>query len=512
MIKILDDDTVAKIAAGEVVESPASLVKELVENSLDARAKKISISFRGGGKEYISVADDGEGMTEEDARLAILSHSTSKIEKIEDISALTTLGFRGEALHSIAKVSIMEIHTRKDDGVHLRIEGGELLEAIPEPRERGTTVTVQNLFFNLPARKKFLKTTYTEAEKIRRTVIGLAIAYPEVSFSLFHNHTVILEVQAGTFSDRVNQVLGEDVIREMVTLDYEEDGITLSGYISKPEHLKERGRVEHIFINRRYVRNNLIRSAIRNGYGIPTRDRLPSFVINLNIDGQALDVNVHPRKEEVRFNNENLLYSTLFKAVRETLGIGTRIVSESQIEWEGEPSAFWQLHNSYIFAQTKKGVLIVDQHAASERILYERILLTLPAGQKLLFPLIVVLSQREYEIFKKLKDGLQKFGFEMGEFGHRTIRITAVSSFLGDLNADRFKEMLYEIKDAKPFSNIVRILACKGAIKNGDKLSPQEMNRLIDELFASENPYFCPHGRPTIIRWSIEELDRRFGR
>ncbi len=515
MIVLLDNDTIQKIAAGEVVERPASVVKELVENSIDAGAKKISISFTGGGKNFISVADDGEGMKEEDAKLSFLSHSTSKIRSIEDISTLATLGFRGEALSSIARVSIMEIHTKKEgtEGIYLRISAGNVEEVIPRPRERGTTVTVRNLFFNVPARRKFLKSDYLEAEKIKRIITGIALVYPEISFSLFHNQSLTLHLEKITPEERIKELFGDEVASEMIHLEYKKNSLNLSGYISLPEYLKERGRLEYTFVNKRLVRSGLIRSAVKNAYGIPTRERAPSFILNLSVDKNLVDVNVHPRKEEVRFADDNLIYSIIFEAVRESVGIGTEAeLRERGYAWEMEPTAFWQLHNSYIFAQTKTGVLIIDQHAAHERILYEKIMKNKPASQKLLFPLIVVLSANEYEIFMKLRDVLTKFGFEVEKFGERTVRITGVSSLLTDFTEDEFKQILYEIRDAKPFSDIARIFACRGAIKQKDKLTPDEMNAIIDDLFATENPYFCPHGRPTMIKWSIEELSRRFGR
>lgn len=515
MIVILDDDTVQKIAAGEVVERPASVVKELVENAIDAGAEKISISFREGGQDLISVTDDGEGMTEEDARLSFLPHSTSKIRSLEDIKTLATLGFRGEALTSIAKVSIMEIHTKKREaeGIYLRTGGGNIEEVMPRPRERGTTVTVRNLFFNVPARRKFLKSNYAEGERIRTMITGIAIAYPEIAFSLFHNQNLILQLEKTSPEGRINELLGDEVTKEMTYIEYKKNSIRLSGFISLPEYLKDKGKLEYISVNKRPVRSGLIRSAIKNAYGIPTRERSPSFILNLEVDKDIVDVNVHPRKEEVRFADENFIYGTIFGAVREKVGIGTEGgIRERGYEWEMEPTAFWQLHNSYVLAQTKTGVLIIDQHAAHERILYEKIMKKKPSSQKLLFPLIVLLSTKEYEIFITFKDVLTTFGFEVEEFGERTVRIISVSSFLKDITENEFKEMLYQIRDVKPFSDITVTLACMGAVKQKEKLSPEEMNALIDDLFATENPYFCPHGRPTMIKWSIEELARRFGR
>ncbi len=515
MIKILDEDTIQKIAAGEVVERPSSVVKELIENSIDAGAKKITVSFSRGGKNYISVTDDGEGMAEEDAKLSFNSHTTSKIESIDDLKNFNTLGFRGEALSSIARVSIMEIHTKteEDDAIYLRIRGGNLEEIMPKPRERGTTIIIRNLFFNVPARRKFLKSDYIEGDKIKRTIIDLAIVYPEISFSLFHDQTLTIHCEKNSPQDRIKEIFGEEITKEMVYIDFQKNGINLNGYVSMPEYMKEKGRIEYISINRRPVRNYLIRSAIRNGYGIPIKDRSPSFILNLSLNRETVDVNVHPRKEEVRFSDDNLIYGAILDTIRKRLGIGTGMfIKETGYEWEMEPTAFWQLHNSYILAQTKSGVLIIDQHAAHERILYEKIMKGKPSSQKLLFPLIITLSPNEYEIFKKVQSILTKFGFEIEEFGERTVRIISISSFIKDLSEYEFKEILYEIKDAKPFSDVAKILSCRGAIKQSDKLTHEEMNTLIDELFATENPYFCPHGRPIMIKWSLEELARRFGR
>lgn len=515
MIIILDEDTVQKIAAGEVVERPASVVKELIENSIDANATKVTVSYSKGGKNYISVADDGEGMTEEDAKLSYQSHTTSKIRNIQDINNLSTLGFRGEALSSIARVSLMEIHTKKEgsEGIYLRIKGGDLEEIRPKPRNRGTTITIGNLFFNVPARRKFLKSEYVEGDRIRKILTDLALIHPNISFSLFHDQNLTLNLSEDTLDGRIKKIYGEENMREMVYIDYDKEGFNLQGYISTPENLKERGRIEYISINNRPVRNYLIRNAVKNSYGIPTSDRAPSFILNLSIDRRIIDVNVHPRKEEIRFSDEDLIYRTIFKTVRERLGIGKEErIKERGYEWEMEPTAFWQLHNSYVLAQTKTGVIIIDQHAAHERIFYEKVMREKPTSQKLLFPLIVNLTASEYEIFRNIRKILEKFGFEVEEFGEKTVRVTSISSFLKEISEQEFKEILYEMRDAKPFSDVAKILACRGTIKQGDKLTPEEMNALIDELFATENPYFCPHGRPTMIKWSLEELARRFGR
>ncbi len=515
MIIVLDDDTIQKIAAGEVVERPASVVKELVENSIDAGSDKITVSYLRGGKNYISVADNGEGMTEDDARLSHQPHSTSKIKNIEDIQNLGTLGFRGEALSSIARVSILEIHTKKEgsEGIYIKIRGGDIEEFVPKPRNRGTTVTVRNLFYNVPARRKFLKSDYIEGDKIKKTVTDLALVYPAISFSIFHDQSLALQLVKNNLQDRIKGIYGDEILKEMAYLDRQKNTINISGYVSMPEHLKERGRVEYISINKRPVRSHLIRGAIKNAYGIPTTERSPSFIMNLSLDRKDIDVNVHPRKEEVMFSNENLIYRTILETIRQRLGISKDMgIKERAHEWEMEPTGFWQLHDSYIFAQTKTGVLIIDQHAAHERIFYEKIMKENPSSQKLLFPIIVNLSVTEYEIYRAIKDTLDKFGFELEEFGERTVRIISTSSFLKDISDKEFKEILYEIRDTKPFSDVAKVLACRGTIRQGDKLTPDEMNALIDELFATENPYFCPHGRPTMIKWSLEELARRFGR
>lgn len=542
MIITLSDDLIAKISAGEVIERPASCVKELIENSIDASATKISCKVKANGVPFISISDNGIGMTEKEIKLALLPHTTSKIKNEEDLMRINTLGFRGEALPSIKKVSELEVLTKargEEQGVYLRTKGDEISEIRPAARVEGTTITVRNLFFNVPVRRKFLKSTFTEFRNITNIVERLAIAHPEIAFSLFHNDENIFELETclpvgteGNLKERLIQLFGE-AFETLVPfgsvgacpphlsgINPDATGkIKIRGYTSRPDNLLVTGYKEFIFVNKRPVKYNLIRKAIREGYGTVMKERFPSFVIFIDTQSDFIDANIHPRKEEVRFQNESLIYGEVLKAVRESLGMSLfeyeRVGRE--VEFGAQLEKFWQFKETYIFASAQDGVVIIDQHAAHERIIYEKLLNIQVESQTLLFPLLITLTLTEYKIFEQYREIFKDLGFEIDDFGEKDIKIQSVPSTLKDFTEKTFKEMIFEVAESGKIKGdrlkeVSKIIACKSATKKGNKLKEQEMQTLINQLFSCSEPYFCPHGRPTMIRITEQELTRRFER
>jgi len=520
----LSEEISSKIAAGEVVERPASCIKELVENAIDAKATKISCSVKGKGVEFLRVVDNGFGMSKDEVEIALLPHTTSKLTSEEDLFRIKTLGFRGEALPSIRNVAELEVLTRSEDehlGTYIKTRGDEIIEKRESARDVGTTITARNLFYNLPARRKFLKSTRTEINSIIFSMYKLAIAYPEIGFSLSHDGKVIFEVSPGNLKERLIHLFGREFFNMLRWIEFEKYNIKLFGYLSTPDSLSV-GVREFIFVNKRPCKEKSIRRAIYEAYGVTLKDKFPSFFVFVELDEQLVDVNIHPRKEEVRFADEQKVREVLLTAIKKGLGIypTTPWLRKRQlVEAFGalEGSSFWQLHNRYVFAQTEDGVIIIDQHAAHERIAYERLLRESVGSQTLLFPIIVSLNPLEYGIFSEFKDIWEKLGFEIEEFGEKTVRITAVPGIFAEFNDALFREMLAEAREIgrlreDRWSGICKAIACKLTVKAKEKLAAEEMKSLVDSLLSTDVPYFCPHGRPTIVRMSLDELARKFGR
>jgi DNA mismatch repair protein MutL len=520
----LPEEISSKIAAGEVVERPASCIKELVENAIDAKATKISCSVKGKGVELLRVVDNGFGMGKDEVEMALLPHTTSKLISEEDLFRIKTLGFRGEALPSIRKVAELEVLTRTEDeslGAYIKTKGDEIVEKRESARDVGTTITVRNLFYNLPARRKFLKSTRTELNNIIFNMYKLAIAYPEIGFSLTHDGKIIFEVSPENLKERLTHLFGREFFNTLRWIEFEKDNIKLFGYLSTPDTLSA-GVREYIFVNKRPCKEKSIRRAIYEAYGVTLKDKFPSFFVFAELNEQLVDVNIHPRKDEVRFADEWKVRKILLAAIKKGLGIypTTPWTKKQQlVEQFGtlEGTDFWQLHNRYVLAQTEDGLIIIDQHAAHERIAYERLLRESVGSQTLLFPIVVSLNPLEYGIFKEFKDIWEKLGFEAEEFGEKTVRITAVPGIFTEFNDAKFKEMLAEAREIgrlreNRWSGICKAIACKLAVKAKEKLAPEEMKSLVKGLLSTDVPYFCPHGRPTIVRMSLEELARKFGR
>ncbi len=572
-----------QIAAGEVVERPASVVKELVENALDARATRVEVSVERGGKTLIRVADDGVGMGREDALLSLDRHATSKIERAEDLGGVRSFGFRGEALPSIAAVSRLSLETRdieSEAGTAVRVNPSGIVGIEDFARQRGTTVTVHNLFFNAPARAKFLKAVAAESRAISEAVVTLSLSHPSVGFTLISDGETRLELpRTGDVVSRIAAIWGEDAASALVPLEHVSDGLEVLGLVQRPDAARPGLRRAYLYVGGRPFRDApLIRSAHR-GYRttIPERAR-PWMFLYLEAPKGSVDVNVHPSKTEVRFRDRASVEALLEAAVVDALaGEASGASFDAQIRAPvmsvrerpsarhdsdaaaqdpqtalfvaglqqqdpsegphgaasasgldtGEPAALglWQVHRTYVFAESRDGLLIIDQHSAHERVLFARLMSAFAEGgqtsQRLLFPLTLRLTREECRRIEELDGLLSRAGFEIEGFGGDTVIVNAVPDPHPYFDAERcFREMIAEltlgsalVSAAKnQHEKIAMTFACKGAIKAGQRLTETEMRELLDALFATELPYHDVHGRPTIVRLSKGELERKFGR
>lgn len=529
-VKILPEETIRKIAAGEIINRPVSVVKELLENSIDAQSQKIIIELKEGGKNLIKIIDDGIGMSRDDVRLAVHRYATSKLETIDDLNSLTTYGFRGEALASITAISRMKIETNNDEksvGTALSIDEGEITEIKEIGRACGTTVSVRALFYNLPVRRGFLKSDSYELKLIMETISAYAIAYPRIHFVLTADGKEVLNLsKTDSQKERLKVFLEKSVFLNLQEFRFSNPMLSLWGYISAPESAKTFYELQQIFFNMRPVRNRTVVKAIYEGYSGTLMGKNPNFVIFLETTPENLDVNIHPTKNEVRFADERFLYDFVSEAIRKTLGIQKRtelseetaLFQRSFIESEDSMQGFWQLHTSYIFAQIQSGYCVIDQHAAAERIIFEDIIKKdeKVSTQGLLFPIIFELSPEEFSIYEEIKETLSTLGIETKLFSGRSVVCETLPAS-ATMRKDDIKELFTELSkvDKAQLSHkeeIAKSIACKGAIKANQRLSQPEMEALINKLFACKDPYFCPHGRPTIIKMGRDELDKKFGR
>jgi DNA mismatch repair protein MutL len=563
------------IAAGEVVEAPFSVVKELVENALDSGATEIAVDIKGGGSDLVRVSDNGSGMNRDDALAAFDRFATSKLSTADDLGGISTLGFRGEALPSMASVSRMRLVTCEDgsvEGTEVVLVGGEVRDVRPAGRASGTTVEVSSLFYNTPARRKFLKSDSVEVRRIMELLTEYAVLYPSVRLDVAIDGKLTLGLMAvDTLAERVAGVLGSRLAAEMLPVSFTDEGGSVEGLVGRPTIARPRGAQQVVAINGRPIKSRLIGAAVRSGYAeLLPHNRHPVVFLMLTLDGDLVDVNVHPTKREVRFGNTRRVFGLVEGAVRAALmshdtaptlstyevraagrpetgspDVAAAATPELQFPTmvrETEPAAasgdglrtetgndehhakFWQLHQSYVFVQTREGVLVVDQHAAHERVLYEKARVALSGAaetgpsQQLLFPVAVDLSPGEWESFDDVRPLLNKLGFTIQSMSGRTVLLEAVPGAFPKWPHDRIlHDILTELPSGKPdvrdlIENIAKTVACKAAIKAGDKLTQEEMRALLDQLFATELPYSCPHGRPTFMRMTSEELDKRFGR
>ncbi|OQX89397.1 MAG: hypothetical protein B6D65_03400 [candidate division Zixibacteria bacterium 4484_93] len=560
-IRVLDEWVANRIAAGEVVERPASVLKELVENSIDAGATEIEVKLEDGGIRLIEVSDNGDGMTKEDAILAFRRHSTSKIQTADDLQEIATLGFRGEALPSIASVAKVTIFTRPQNeqmGTYILTENGKPREISETGTRKGTRVIVENLFYNVPARKKFLKSIRTEYKHSLNTFIRFALGYPNIRFQLISNgKEVFLLLETDSITKRIKDTLGTDFSENIIEVGHSIDEISVKGFITKPSFARKSRGYDYIYVNGRFVKSPLVSAAVKNGYGAYLqKGRFPPYILFISIPPELVDPNIHPSKMAVRFKREDAIFHTVLKAVEKGFQkakttpekIAPSISFKKSITTKREPTPhrvitkkaspppqeepdffrmepeinFYQVHNMFIFVETKNGILVVDQHAAHERVLYEQVLERLKSasltGQRLLFPIVLEMTPQEMETIKEYKDAIEHLGFETRAYGSGHILIEAFPPFIKEIgNGEILHEILEditspEIEEPDKLKRVAASIACKAAIKAGDKLSQREMQNLFDMLFATENPFSCPHGRPTVIELTLNELERRFGR
>ena len=659
-IQVLDQVTIDKIAAGEVIERPASIVKELVENAIDAGATHVTIEIEEGGISLIRITDDGSGIMKEDIRNAFLRHSTSKIRNVEDLLHITSLGFRGEALSSIAAVTKVEVITKTKEailGTRYVIEGGQELSLEEAGSSDGTTFIIRQLFYNVPARRKFLKTAMTEAGHVQDLLIRLALSHPEVAFRFLNNNQEKLRTSgSGKLKDVIYNIYGRDVASNLLELDYWQGGIHITGYLGKPLITRGNRNFETFFVNGRYVKSTMISRAVEDAYkDFMMQHKFPFVVLHFQVDTETVDVNVHPTKMELRFQNQQEVYKTVFEAIHRQLlepelipqvevpepltspvqekkktpspdlklvrrvmpsdskeaaaSITTtpidsaaptaseqvkeephnedyfirkmreRVMSyhnrNSSAEVKDQKKIFrpeeqkkriqtsvheattykvnetpviqkpkqldlfeekllkretraeyriGQIFDTYWLVQFQDNLYIIDQHAAHERVLYERTLKEMKnrefTSQYLSPPIILTLSMQEAELLKTHKERFERIGFEIEPFGGEEYAIRAVPANLFSIaKKELFMEMLDNLADGLStnmtpdiIDEKVASMSCKAAVKGNNRLSAQEVDALIGELLELENPYHCPHGRPTIIAMSKKELEKKFKR
>lgn len=542
-IQILSPDVRDKIAAGEVITRPSSVVKELVENSLDAQAHAIDIEIDDAGKKKCLVHDDGIGMSRDDASLALGRFATSKIRLLGDIENINTFGFRGEALSSIAQVAYFELETSDGkQGTRIEAVAGEIKGIFDSRRPRGTRVKVTDLFFNLPARRKFLKSSEWERRLIIDTVRAYALISPTVGFSLAESKRNYLNLRGvDSVEKRIRMLFSRTIAECLIPIDLKMSSIKIFGFFSRPDFF-EKHNMHFIYVNSRPVKYSSIYRSIIEAYQNPKK--LPAFLINIIVEPQFVDVNIHPTKNQVKFKDERYIIDLLSQTIKKnvfakTTGVGytsahvdthmpvTEIGKfvqevvvpfdqrEERIVMTRDSNEFWQLHDMYILTQTKSGLIIIDQHVAHERIIYESILKGRRGAQRLLFPITLELTPEEYRVYKKTKEILRNLGVEFKEFSSRTVVIDSLPVD-AQVNREDIIGMFTEIGELGNFvkkkNEIAKVVACRTAMKAGQKLSLIEMQSLIDRLFACENPYTCPHGRPIVLKFSLDELARRFGR
>jgi DNA mismatch repair protein MutL len=573
-IKLLSDVMASRIAAGEVVERPASVVKELIENSIDAGASEISISIEKSGSALIRVTDNGEGMAPEDLAVAVERHATSKIKEENDLFRIATLGFRGEALPSIGSVAKMEVLSRPpgaSSAYKVRVEGGKKDAVCPVAAAVGTTVEITDIFFNTPARRKFLKSAATELSHICDAVNRMALGYPRVHFRLQHDGRDIADfVAVRDAKDRVDQVLGREVAKSLAPFGCSKSGIHVHGYLSAAPASFPNARHLYTFVNRRYVRDRAVTHAVLFGYEtLLMKGQYPAVILFLELPSDEVDVNVHPAKYEVRFRRQSDVHDAVSSAVRAAL----RVEAKAPVAppWTGEPSSLQEIHETalpyggpavpsrseagpvgdvfavpagrapqsgffsslqvfgqilgcYIVCASSNGLVLIDQHAAHERIAFEKLRHQLATGmverQHLLLPQTLELSGGEMMLIAQKLDVMERFGFSLEPFGPGAYAITAAPALLpeGDY-AQTVRQMVAELAEVDSSAKLrqhledrLATIACHSVIRAHRKLEPHEMHALLEALDQVDFATQCPHGRPVLVQWSQAELDRLFKR
>ncbi|MFZ5424578.1 MAG: DNA mismatch repair endonuclease MutL [Patescibacteria group bacterium] len=549
-IRILPKKVASKIAAGEVIQRPADVVKELIENSLDAEASNIHLKISGAGLDIIQVRDNGVGMSVDDLEKCFLPHATSKIFHEDDIYSISSMGFRGEALSSIAAISRTTIQSKPNsstEGNLLELTGGMLEGISPCGMPNGTIVTVENLFFNVPVRKKFLKSTQVEFAEILSVVTSLALSFPEVGFTIEKDEKVVLSLlKNSALDDRIRDIYGEDLFAQLLPVTYEGSHVTLHGYISRPQVTTTSSSKQSLIINNRVVSEKVLLSAIRNAYGTLLQPRVyPAFLLHLKFPPELVDVNVHPRKQEVKFINPKLVTESVSSAINKALQVNDLTYIKSGFSFTNEfllkdadyvanlrkhsssivLEEIIQVHNQYLISESARGIYLIDQHAAHERIIFEQLFEKFKTTNKseaikLDSPHIFNLSNVEALLLKEHLYVFESIGFRIQEFGSNAFRVTQVPVFYQDRNITSIlSEMLDDLVNEGFVSDIdikseraLSYLACRSAIKTGEVLNLETRKTLLEQLAETKTKYTCPHGRPVKIEISLKDLDKLFKR
>lgn len=565
-INILNADTANKIAAGEVVERPSSVVKELVENSLDAGAKNITIEIQNGGESLIKIIDDGSGVHPEDVEKAFNPHATSKIKDTYDIFSINTLGFRGEALPSIASIARVDFKSKTEDfdmGKELIISGGEKESLTDCSMNRGTQIEVRDLFFNVPARKKFLKTTARESALINDLVNRISLANPDVSFKLFNNNKKILNTYGnGKLIDVIRTIYGKSTAENLIYFEDHKDTASVYGFIGNDTLARASRNNQSLFVNKRYVKNRSLTVAVENAFrSFNVTGKFPFFVLFIDTYPELIDVNIHPTKSEIKFKDERFIFKVVFDAVhsamREYVKDTFTLPEEEEKKFEAlkeevipgtsdykcnkneygnsveeiiyreakfpKLRVIGQFNKTYILAEYDSTLYLIDQHAAHEKILFEKYSSDIAKKkveiQPLMIPLVVTLPTEDYLYYDENKEIFEKVGFKISDFGDNSIRIEEVPYFLDKLNpTELITSMINNLKKmgtgetVEVKYNKIASMSCRAAVKANDVLSILEMENLLEDLRYINDPFHCPHGRPTIIKFTSYELDKKFKR
>jgi len=617
IIHLLPDSVANQIAAGEVIQRPASAVKELLENAIDAGSDTITLVIKDAGKTLIQIIDNGSGMSETDARLSFERHATSKISSADDLFNLSTKGFRGEALASIAAIAQVELKTKqegKELGSKILIEGSEVKEQEPCSTSKGTSFSVKNLFFNVPARRNFLKSNPVEIKHIIDEFQRVALAHPDIAFSMYNGENEVYNLKKGSFRQRIVGVFSDKYNQKLVPVQETTDIVSLEGFVSKPEFAKKTRGEQFFFVNNRFIKNAYLNHAVQNAFDqLLSNEQFPSYFLNLTIDPAKIDINIHPTKTEIKFEDERAIYAIIRTSVKQALGKynisptldfeqetsfnislskstdtvkaptikvnpdynpfkntettkapsngSLRKASQQEAKnWEslydnfekntneiieaqptnenkdGEQqliSSNWddsdiehkrtllQLHKKYIFTQLKSGYLIIDQQRAHERVLFEQFseqLVTNKAiSQQLLFPETIDFSSADAELLNEISAEISALGFVLDKVGRNSFVVSGVPAEIKEQNVkltiekllEQFKINSSELKLDKK-ENLATSLARSASIKAGQHLSEEEMNALVDNLFACEMPYSLPNGKPTIISLNLDDLNKQF--
>jgi DNA mismatch repair protein MutL len=601
IIQLLPDSIANQIAAGEVVQRPASAVKELMENSIDAGAKNIKLIIKEAGKTLLQVIDDGIGMSETDARMSLERHATSKIRKAEDLFELYTMGFRGEALASIAAVAQVEIKTRPADqelGTCIVVEGSDIKKQEPVACEKGTSISVKNLFYNIPARRNFLKSNPVELKHIIDEFQRLALAHPEITFSFIQNDEQIYDLPATKLSQRVVNLFGKSYKEQLATCQEETDTVKVTGYVGKPDFARKTRGEQFLFVNRRFIRSNYLNHSVMTAFeGLIAENSFPFYVLFIEIDPKHIDVNVHPTKTEIKFDDERAVYAVVRAAVRQAIGshnltpaidfnadvnfisnlnnaysqskqvyfeerFSTALHRSNAENWEklyeapevkptvikqqdviettgvqtlrfesainqsnpatvSEEKALFQLHARYIVKQVRSGMMIIEQQAAHERILFEKFLNQLRnksgQSQQSLFPQAITFSAADFALALEMQQEIEALGFRFDVFGKNTLVVNGVPANVQTGNEKELFEGLIEqfkvnqSELALPLQeNLARALARRASIKTGQPLVREEMQALVDSLFACSTSNYAPDGKPTFFIFELNKIESYF--